>query len=98
MDRGKVQAADRLAALIACSFPRAELTRLGHQIVEHDKDANAELAAALGEATTTPPPPDDLQCQDIEPLDLAARARIVIDNADHSSPGELADLLQLADT
>jgi hypothetical protein len=29
---------------------------------------------------------------------LAARARIVIDNADHLSSGDLADLLQLADT
>ena len=36
--------------------------------------------------------------QDIEPLDLAARARIVIDNADHLSSGDLADLPQLADT
>lgn len=51
-DRGKVQAADRLAALIACSFPRAELTRLAHHIVEHDKDENPQLAKALAAATT----------------------------------------------
>jgi hypothetical protein len=185
-DRGKVQAADRLAALIACSFPRAELTRLAHHIVEHDKDANPELADALESATTNTTaagrlakhletsdvvfgdvsdqaasrrlqalvrrPNEGLRdieehlqrslrrlyrvrnlvlhnaatdsltlsaalltaapllgagidrvvrgalLQDIEPLDLAARARIVIDNADHSSAGDLADLLQLAET
>lgn len=35
--------------------------------------------------------------QGVEPLDLAAKARIAIDNADHLGPGDLADLLQLAD-
>lgn len=185
-DRGKVQAADRLAALIACSFPRAELTRVAHHVLERDKDENRELAASLAEATTNTNAAgrlakhlatSDVVCddvsdqaavqrlqalvrhpnaglrdveahlqrslrrlyrvrnlvlhnaatdsltlsaallasapllgagidrvvrgaliQDIEPLDLAARARIVIDNADHLSSGDLADLLQLADT
>lgn len=36
--------------------------------------------------------------QGIEPLDLAARARVVIDDADSKDPGDFADLLQLADT
>lgn len=49
-DRGKVQAADRLAALIACSFPRAELTRLAYQIVEQDEKAN-RCVAQLGPAS-----------------------------------------------
>lgn len=185
-DRGKVHAADRLAALIACSFPRAELTRLAHHILERERDTNTELAQSLEEATTNTntagrlakhlatkdvicedvsdqaavrrlqtlvrQPSSSLRdveahlqrslrrlyrvrnlvlhnaatdslalpaalltstpllgagidrlvrgalIQDIEPLDLAARARIVIDNADQLSSGDLADLLQLADS
>ena len=184
-DRGKVQAADRLAALIACSFPRAELTRLSHRIIEEERPADAALVDELGSATTNTGSAGrlarhlaggDLECasvsdqaavhrmqvlvrephqslrdieihlqrairrlyrvrnlvlhnaatdsltlsaalqtaapllgagidrvvrgallQGIEPLDLAARARIVIDNADHGNPGDLADLLQLAE-
>ena len=42
-------AADRLAALVTCSLPRAELTPLAY---EHLEDTNDELAAAL-QATTT---------------------------------------------
>jgi hypothetical protein len=34
---------------------------------------------------------------EIDPLDLAARARVAIDNADHLGPRALADLLGLAD-
>ncbi|HEY8544275.1 MAG TPA: metalloregulator ArsR/SmtB family transcription factor, partial [Acidimicrobiales bacterium] len=35
--------------------------------------------------------------QEIEPLDLAAKARFAIDNANNLAAGDLADLLQLAD-
>lgn len=184
-DRGKVQAGDRLASLIACSFPRAELTQLAHQFLETDADSDPELAATLAAAQTntwaagklaeklaTAPvsftdvsdsaaverlrtlvlnPRVGLQdlehhlqrsirrlyrvrnlvlhnaatdsltlaaalrsaapllgagidrvvrgalLQDVDPLDLAARARVAIDNADHLGPRALADLLQLAD-
>jgi hypothetical protein len=40
-------AADRLASLVACSFPRAELTTLAYA---HEKHASDELAVALGAA------------------------------------------------
>jgi hypothetical protein len=184
-DRAKVHAADRLAALIACSFPRAELTQLAHRFVERDGESNPELAQALASAATNTAgagrlarhlktadiafsdesdaaatrriraivlsPHSGLRdlethlqrslrrlyrvrnlvlhnaatdsltlapalraaapllgagidrlvrgalLQGVEPLDLAAKARIAIDNADHLGPGDLADLLQLAD-
>ena len=51
-DRGKVQAADRLASLIACSFPRAELTQLAHQFLETDAHSDPELAETLKSAET----------------------------------------------
>jgi hypothetical protein len=184
-DRGKVDAADRVAALIACSFPRAELTRLAHRFIERDdasdptvahdlRQANTNTAAAgrlarhlanadlsfsdmsdvaaarrvkvivqnrrvglrdvehhvqramrrlyrvrnlvlhnaatdsltLGPAVRAAAPllgagidrvVRGALLQKTEPLDLAARARVVIDNADHLRVGDLADLLQLAD-
>jgi hypothetical protein len=43
-DEAKVFAGDRLAALIACSFPRAELTRLAYS---HAALANDELAKEI---------------------------------------------------
>jgi hypothetical protein len=45
-DAGRIQAADRLAALIACSFPRAELTRLAYACIENP-DVNPDLARTL---------------------------------------------------
>lgn len=183
-DRGKVQAADRLAALVACSFPRAELTQLAHHFMQGE-DRDDELAKALAAhdtntgragllarslvtggvsftdtsdaaaaqrmmrilqsprarlfdveehvqrvfrrlyrvrnlvlhnaATNSLTLAAALQSsapllgagidrivrgavlQGIEPLDLAARARIVLDDADNRLPGDFADLLQLAD-
>jgi hypothetical protein len=182
-DRGKVQAADRLAALVACSFPRAELTQLAHHYMEgagsdelaeglsaldtntaraglmakrllvgnvdfaetsdaaaaqrmvtilrsprarlvdveehvqrafrrlyrvrnlvlHNAATNSlTLAAALQSAAPLLGAGIDrivrgAVLQGIEPLDLAARARIVLDDADNRAPGDFADLLQLAD-
>lgn len=46
-DRGI--AGDRLASLVACSFPRAELTALAYA---HSKGTNDELAQRLGGATS----------------------------------------------
>lgn len=183
-DRGKVQAADRLAALVACSFPRAELTELAHHYMLSPTDASiaAELeametntgragllakqlvaggldfsdssdsAAAQRMSAILASPRARLAdveehvqrtvrrlyrvrnlvlhnaatgsltlaaalqaaapilgagidrivrgavLQGIEPLDLAARARVVLDDADNRTPGDFADLLQLADT
>lgn len=45
--RGRSVAADRLAALVACSFPRAELTTLAYSHSKHgDDELSAKLAAA----------------------------------------------------
>ncbi|MFI7284846.1 integrase [Micromonospora chersina] len=46
---GKAVAADRLAAIIACSWPRAELTALAHR---HDPPQPDTLSAALASCTT----------------------------------------------
>lgn len=183
-DRGKVQAADRLAALVACSFPRAELTELAHHYIQSPNDAalaadleametntgragllakrlvagsvefsdSSDFAAAQRMLAILASPRDRLTdveehvqrtirrlyrvrnlvlhnaatgsltlaaalqaaapllgagidrivrgavLQGVEPLDLAARARVVLDDADNRSPGDFADLLQLADT
>jgi hypothetical protein len=182
-DRGKVQAADRLAALVACSFPRAELTQLAHHymqasggdeltdelmalntntaragllakrliaenvafadasdaaaaqrmvailkspraglvdveehvqrafrrlyrvrnLVLHNAATNSlTLAAALQSAAPLLGAGVDrivrgAVLQGIEPLDLGARARIALDDADSRAPGDFADLLQLAE-
>lgn len=185
-DRAKVGAADRLAALVTCSLPRAELTQLVHHFVaqvsppdvelserlaasatntqaaahlarhlsEHEVpfSNHADLAAMQRVRTILASPTRGLQdvevhlqrvfrrlyrvrnlvlhnaatdsltlsatlrtvapvlgagidrvvrgalLQGIEPLDLAARSRIMIDNADNLGPGRLADLLDLAET
>jgi hypothetical protein len=47
-DRERVEAADRLATIVACSFPRAELTQLSY-IVEK---AGGPLAAKLSKCST----------------------------------------------
>jgi hypothetical protein len=182
-DRGKVQAADRLASLVACSFPRAELTELAHHFLADPTDAElardiegqttntgragalakhlavselrfadgADQAAAdrmrrilsaphsglrdveehvqrvirrlyrvrnlvlhnaatdsltLAAALQTAAPllgagidriVRGAVLQGIEPLDLAARARLVLEDADNKGPGDFADLLQLAE-
>jgi hypothetical protein len=44
VDRGNVVAADRLASIVAGSWPRAELTRLGHT---HVRNGNDQLASDL---------------------------------------------------
>lgn len=46
---GKAVAADRLAAMLACSWPRAELTTLAHRHTPSRPDA---LAAAIADAET----------------------------------------------
>lgn len=46
-DRGNVVAADRLAALVACSWPRAELTTLGWARANQRSGADEELAQSL---------------------------------------------------
>lgn len=51
-DRANVQAADRLAALVACSFPRAELAQLALRFVEHEAASNKGLADQLAHAPT----------------------------------------------
>lgn len=184
-DRANVHAADRLAALVACSFPRAELAQLALRFVERDADTNPGLAEDLTAAETNTArakrlarhlqnaelvfsDPSDLAAyhrmkalvarpratlRDIEghlrrslrrlyrlrnlvlhsaatdsltlapglraaaplvgagvdrivrgavlhgvaPLDLAARARVVIDNAGNIAPDQLGDLLDLAE-
>lgn len=48
-ERSKHHAADRLAALVACSLPRAELTPLAYR---HTEAANDQLAAAIQAADT----------------------------------------------
>ena len=48
-EHSKSQAADRLAALVACSLPRAELTPLAYR---HLDGADDPLATAIGEADT----------------------------------------------
>ncbi len=48
-ERSKHHAADRLAALVACSLPRAELTPLAYR---HIDAANDQLAAAIRAADT----------------------------------------------
>ena len=48
-ERSKHHAADRLAALVACSLPRAELTPLAYR---HMDAANDQLAAAIRAADT----------------------------------------------
>ncbi|MEB2311795.1 MAG: hypothetical protein OZ928_08080 [Polyangiaceae bacterium] len=47
-DRQRVLAADRLASLVACSWPRAELTTLAYA---HQTNARDELATRLGACT-----------------------------------------------
>lgn len=51
-DRGKVQAADRLAALIVCSFVRAELTQLAHNYLVEGSDASIRDALSSAETNT----------------------------------------------
>ncbi len=51
-DRAKVHAADRLAALVACSFPRAELAQLALRFIERDADTSPALAEELAAADT----------------------------------------------
>ena len=185
-DRAKVRAADRLASLVACSFPRAELAQLAHRFVARDGDSNPLLAERLSSASTNTnrarrlarhlrvddvafsDESDAAACQRmkalvlnprtglrdleahlqrslrrlyrvrnlvlhgaatdsvtltpalraaapligagidrlvrgtvlqaVQPLDLAARARIMIDNADNLDPERLGDLLELAET
>ncbi|MEU5298634.1 integrase [Streptomyces umbrinus] len=46
---GKAVAADRMAAIIACSWPRAELTALAHRHKPHTKD---DLARGIAACTT----------------------------------------------
>ena len=182
-DRGKVQAADRLASLIACSFARAELTELAHSYAATGADLSvvdainsaetntkrAGLIADLLHASPTAFPDPSEQAaahrmhrilanphsglsdvedhvrrairrlyrarnlvlhnaatnsttleatlrtavpllgagidrivrgavlQKCQPLELAARARIVLDTASNLKPSEFADLLGLAD-
>ena len=184
-DRSKVHAADRLAALVACSFPRAELAQLALGFVDHNAATNPALAEQLAVAATNTEraqrlarylsdgelsfidPSDAAACRrmktliarprtvlrDIEthlqrslrrlyrvrnlvlhggatealtltpglraaaplvaagidrivrgtvlhnvaPLDLAAKARVMIDNADNLEAAHLGDLLQLAE-
>jgi hypothetical protein len=184
-DRGNVSAADRLAALVACSFPRAELAQLALRFIDRDSDTNPALADDLADADTntarakrlavhlrtgelTMSDPSDAaayqrmkalviqprtQLRDIEshlqrslrrlyrvrnlvlhgaatdsltlaaglraaaplvgagidrlvrgtvlhgvaPLDLAAKARVMIDNADNLEPAQFGDLLELAE-
>lgn len=47
--QNRVNAADRLASIIACSFPRAELTKLAFR---HMSNGTDKLAAQLARATT----------------------------------------------
>ncbi|MCQ3811558.1 MAG: hypothetical protein KTV68_13505 [Acidimicrobiia bacterium] len=182
-DRGKVQAADRLASLIVCSFVRAELTELAHSYLAKGSDASfvdeigkAEtntrraglMADLLHSSPVTFPDPSEQAAadrmhrilanphsgladvenhvkrvirrlyrvrnlvlhnaatnsttltaalrtavpllgtgidrivrgavlQECRPLELAARARIVLDTASNLRPAEFADLLGLAD-
>lgn len=42
-DRGRVSAGDRMASLVACSFPRAELTPLSYRIQQLGDDLSARL-------------------------------------------------------
>lgn len=49
-DRGKVEAANRLASLIVCSFVRAELTELAHSYKSNGSDAS--VVDAIGDAET----------------------------------------------
>jgi hypothetical protein len=48
-DRGSVAAADRLARIVACSFPRRELTPLAW---EHKRSTNDALAGQVAASTT----------------------------------------------
>lgn len=47
-ERGHAAAADRMATLIACSLPRAELTPLAYRHAEHGADQLAEQLRQLG--------------------------------------------------
>ena len=182
-DRAKVHAADRLAALIACSFVRAELTELAHRYSDSGSDTsktealssvgtNTERSGLMAEFLHASPvnfsdPSDQAAAarirqilenpragladvenhvqrvvrrlyrlrnlvlhnaatdsvtlaatlrtsvpllgagidrivrgavlQDCQPLELAARARLVLDTASTLKPTEFADLLGLAD-
>ena len=51
-DRGKVQAADRLAALIVCSFVRAEFTELAHSYLARGSDTSINEALSSAETNT----------------------------------------------
>jgi len=79
-DQGKGDAGDRLATLVACSFPRAELTRLAHQYTAthddhlaeaiHTASTNTRKAAAIAE---------ELRASELsypDPSDQAAAARM----------------------
>jgi hypothetical protein len=182
-DSGKVQAANRLASLVACSFARAELTELAHSYLKFGSDASVVEAIRSAETNTRraglmaeflhtspvsfPDPSDQAAAdrmhhiltnphsglsdvenhvkrvirrlyrvrnlvlhnaatnsttlaatlrtavpllgagidrivrgavlQECRPLELAARARIVLDTASNLKPSEFADLLGLAD-
>jgi hypothetical protein len=83
-DRGKVVAADRLAALVACSWPRAELTTLGWACVHRraggddafmqrlrDASENRDKAAAMLHAIS-----NDVDLGLERPAELAAVQRM----------------------
>lgn len=85
IEEGKVVAADRLAAIVTCSWPRAELTALSYR---HRPDSPDRLADALGASTSNLDRSrvlaDDLRGEDTlvlaRPTDTAAaeRMRIVL--------------------